>query len=96
MSYRLLVLTLAPLVGLSLHPIRASADKASATVCAAKLSKDARTIYDASAPGVAAASDLKQLVTQQTRFLAMAGRIDRGGARAAAEAAGACLKMRAS
>ncbi|WP_210485373.1 hypothetical protein [Microvirga antarctica] len=94
MSYRLLPLTLVSILGVvALTSGSALADKAGAAACAAKLPKDARAIYDASAPGAASASDLKQLLTQQTRSLAMAGTISRGSARASAEAAGPCVAM---
>lgn len=71
----------------------AFADKAGASACAAKLPKNAKLIYDATAAQAAGGGDLKDLVTTQTRGLVMSGQIDRGGAREAAEAAGQCLVM---
>ena len=71
----------------------AYADAASAATCAAGLSGDAKTIYDATAPNVTAGADIRALVTTQTKSLVMNGTIGRGGAKAAATAAGACLAM---
>lgn len=71
----------------------AFADAAGAATCAAGLDADAKAIYDATAPSVAPGADLRALVTTQTKSLVMAGTIGRGGAKAAAEAAGACLAM---
>lgn len=71
----------------------AFADAAGAAKCAAGLSGDAKTIYDATAPSVTAGADLRALVTSQTKSLVMNGTIGRGGAKAAATAAGACLAM---
>jgi hypothetical protein len=77
----------------TLIPGTAHADPAGAATCAAKLSKPARMIYDASAPQAAGTGDLKGLVTGQTKGLVMAGKIDRSGARPAAVSAGQCLVM---
>jgi hypothetical protein len=94
MSFRLFTLTLVSILGLAaVNTTPAAADKAGATACASKLPQDARAIYDASAPSAAGASDLKQVVTEQTRSLAMSGKIARGSARSSAEAAGACLQI---
>lgn len=71
----------------------AHADAAGAASCAAGLSADAKAIYDATAPSVTAGVDLRSLVTSETRSLVMGGTIGRDGAKAAAEAAGACLVM---
>lgn len=73
----------------------AQADKAAANACAAGLSKDARTIYDATLPKVGPGVDLKSVVTSTTRSLAFAGTIDRGTARDSAQEAGTCLKKAA-
>lgn len=70
----------------------ARADAAAANACAAKLAKDARTIYDATLPQLTPGADLRALVTTNTRALARAGTIDRGTARQSAQAAGACLQ----
>lgn len=61
--------------------------------CAAALAKDPRAIYDASAGGVTAGTDLKALLTDKTRALARAGTIERGTARDSARAALACLEL---
>jgi hypothetical protein len=71
----------------------AFADAAGAASCAAGLNADAKTIYDATAPNVTAGADLRALITTQTKSLVMNGTIGRGGAKTAAEAAGACLAM---
>jgi hypothetical protein len=73
----------------------ARADTAAANTCAAGLSKDARTIFDATLPKVAPGVDLKSVVTSTTRGLAMSGTIDRGTARESATQAGTCLKKAA-
>lgn len=86
-------LTLALALGLAGLATAASADQASATKCAAKLSADGQTIYQASAPLITPASDVRAVVTDKTKSLVMGGSISRGAAKPAAEAAGACLAM---
>jgi hypothetical protein len=70
----------------------ARGDTAAAKACATGLSKDAKTIFDATLPQVGPGVDLKSAVTAKTRSLAIAGTIDRGTARDSATEAGACLK----
>ena len=70
----------------------ARADSAAATRCAGGLSKDAKAIFDATLPQVTKGSDLRALLTTNTRSLVFAGTINRATARDAATAAGACLK----
>lgn len=70
----------------------ARADSAAANDCAASLSKDAKTIFDATLPQVAPGADLRSLLTTNTRSLAMSGTIDRGSARQSATAAAKCLQ----
>lgn len=68
----------------------ALADKAAGDACAAGLSPDAKAIYAAVG---AASGDLRSIVTDATKSLVMSGKIDRGNARANAQAAGACLEQ---
>ena len=74
-------------------PLAADADQASADKCATRLAGDPRAIYDATVLRLTPGADLRNLVKGTTRSLAMAGTIDRGGARGSAESAGACLKL---
>ncbi len=67
------------------------ADRAAADKCAAGLSADSKLIYAAAIGSVAPGVDLKDVVTSKTRSLVFAGKLGRGGARTAAEAAGTCL-----
>ncbi|MCK0210048.1 hypothetical protein MWN33_18605 [Starkeya koreensis] len=70
----------------------AFADQAAGKACAASLTPDGKAIYS----GVIAAGnsgDLRTLVTDTARSLVMSGQIDRGNARANAEAAGQCLEQ---
>lgn len=69
------------------------AQHSAASVCAAKLSKDARAIYDATLPKLTPGANLRDVVTSTTRSLAMAGTISRGSARDSATAAGECLRV---
>jgi hypothetical protein len=71
---------------------QARADTAAATSCASGLAKDAKAIFDASLPQIAPGIDLRDVVTANTRKLAIAGTIDRGTARDMATAAAVCLK----
>ena len=61
--------------------------------CAAQLPKDARTIFDTTQPKVTPTSDLRAVVTANTRSLAMAGKIKSGSARDSALAAAHCLQL---
>jgi hypothetical protein len=71
----------------------ASSGNAKASACAAGLSKDAKAIYDATAPQVASLATLRETVVEQTRSLVMAGKIGQGTAKSSAQAAGECLAM---
>ncbi|GAB4065354.1 hypothetical protein KHC28_02690 [Ancylobacter sonchi] len=73
--------------------VPALADKTSADACAAGLNADGKAIYAASLPGISSGGDVRGVVTDKTRSLAMGGKIDRGAARTNAEAAGQCLAM---
>jgi hypothetical protein len=70
----------------------AKADTAAANACAANLSADAKTIFDKTLPQFAPGSDLRALLTTNTRSLAIAGTISRSSARESAIAAAACLE----
>ena len=76
-----------------LLPTPALAGKIEAETCAASLPSPAKLIYDASAPNVTATSDLRRLVTQETRALVRSGKLDRADARTNAQAAGQCLQQ---
>ncbi|TCT09964.1 hypothetical protein EDC22_106159 [Tepidamorphus gemmatus] len=69
----------------------AVAGQQQADQCAAGLSGDSKTIYDAVAPTAASAPDLRAAITDATKSLVMAGKVSRSSAKGAAEAAGACL-----
>lgn len=69
----------------------AYADRTAADACAAGLSPDAKAIYAATVGQVVGGGDVRTVVTDTTRSLAMSGKIDRGAARGNAEAAGQCL-----
>jgi hypothetical protein len=71
----------------------ASSGKGKASACAAGLSKDAKAIYDATAPQVGSLATLRETVVEQTRSLVMAGKIGQGTAKSSAQAAGECLAM---
>jgi hypothetical protein len=79
---------------LGLMPLApAEASQTAAAACAAKLAPEALTIYQATAPHVTPAADLRALVTSTTRSLATSGRIARAQARPSAIAAYRCLKQ---
>jgi hypothetical protein len=78
---------------LSLAATAALADKSAANACAANLSGDAKTIYNAVAPQMGPGASVRDLVTQQTRALVQGGTIAQGNARPAAEQAGQCLML---
>jgi hypothetical protein len=71
----------------------ASANRAAADACAAKLPANAKMIYAATITSVTPGANLQDVVRSKTRSLVMDGKISRGDARPAAEAAGACLKQ---
>jgi hypothetical protein len=69
-----------------------SADTATAQACAASLPKDAKAIFDKTLPQVGPDANLRDLLTTNTRSLAMSGAIEIGSARASATAASECLQ----
>jgi hypothetical protein len=71
----------------------ASPGKGKASACAAGLAKDAKAIYDATAPQVGSMATLRETVVEQTRSLVMAGKIGQASAKSSAQAAGECLAM---
>ncbi|MBS7541419.1 hypothetical protein [Ancylobacter lacus] len=73
----------------------AQANRAAGDACAAGLSPDAKAIYS-SVVGQLGSGDLRSLVTDTTKSLAMSGKIDRGNARSNAQAAGKCLETAAN
>lgn len=81
------------MLALAVSATGAHADSSAATACAAKLTPDAKVIFDKTLPQVTSNSDLRSLLTTNTRSLAMAGTISRGSARDSATAAGKCLQQ---
>jgi hypothetical protein len=79
---------------LALLPASAMANEAAATKCRGKLNPEATQIYDKSLPLATPDANLRDVVTQQTRALVASNSIQMPTARANAEAAGKCLKMR--
>ena len=69
------------------------ADAKQAQSCAASLSSESKTIYDASSADVSAGGDIKSVLESKTRSLVIDGKVARSNARPSAEAAGACLKF---
>lgn len=70
----------------------ARADQAAGNACAASLTPDGKAIYSA-VMAAGNTGDLRSLVTDTTKSLAMSGQIDRGNARSNAQAAGQCLEQ---
>jgi hypothetical protein len=71
----------------------AAANRAAADACAAKLPSAAKLVYAAAIGSVAPGIDLREMVRSKTRGLVIGGKLSRGQARPAAEAAGVCLKQ---
>jgi hypothetical protein len=71
--------------------VSAAPDPKAASICAAGLAPDAKTIYVATAPKVTPTTVLHDVVRSTTIGLVMAGQLDRANAKPAAEAAGTCL-----
>ncbi len=86
-------LALPLLLVVALSATGARADTAKATACAAKLTPDAKLIFDKTLPQVTPTADLRSLLTTNTRSLAMAGTISRANARTSATAAAQCLQQ---
>ncbi|RTL97386.1 hypothetical protein [Ancylobacter rudongensis] len=70
----------------------ARADQAAGNACAASLNADGKAIYSA-VMAAGDSGDLRTIVTDTTKSLAMSGQIDRGNARANAQAAAQCLEQ---
>jgi hypothetical protein len=90
---RATLLMAAAVVATTLLAAPAAANRAAADACAAKLPADAKLVYAAAIGSVAAGIDLRDMVRSKTRALVIGGKLSRGQARPAAEAAGACLKQ---
>jgi len=71
----------------------ALADPAAAQACAAKLPKDAQTIFAATLPQLGPGANLRDVITATTRSLAMDNKIDRATARPSAQSAAKCLGL---
>ncbi|MFG1346380.1 hypothetical protein V5F59_15915 [Xanthobacter autotrophicus DSM 431] len=72
----------------------ALADRAAADRCAAKLTPEAKAIYQASAPMLVKGADGRAVVTEQTRTLVLSGKISHLTASESAQAAAECLVLR--
>lgn len=70
----------------------AQADQAAGNACAASLTPDGKAIYSA-VMAAGDSGDLRSIVTDTTKSLAMSGQIDRGNARSNAQAAAQCLEQ---
>ena len=81
----LMLLTMLALVA----PVHAE----TAGACAAQLPKDAKAIFDATLPKVTPTSNLRSIVTANTRTLAISGQINADTARDSAIAAALCLQL---
>jgi hypothetical protein len=77
-------------VALAAEPVLA--DQKAADGCAAALRGDSRVIYDDVLPTYKPGADLRAVVTERTKGLVAAGKIDRASARTNAMAAGHCLQ----
>jgi hypothetical protein len=87
-----------PLLGLFLLPAIApapawAADPAAASACSTQLSTDGRLFYAKLSATMTPATDIREQLTEVARPLVMDGSMSRASARAAAEAAGECLKL---
>ncbi|GAB0119731.1 hypothetical protein [Acidisoma sp. 7E03] len=83
------LLTAAPL----LAPLAAhAADPAAAQACAAKLTPEAKSIYDAAAPKMTPTTDMRDLLKSTTFGLIMQGEVKQADARPSAMAAAKCLR----
>ncbi len=81
-------------LGLVLLPVSAhAADQAAASACAGQLSKDGQLLYSKVAPTMTPKTDIKAALPGVPRPMVMNGSMSRDNARAAAEAAGECLKF---
>ena len=92
MRLHLLIPGLLSLAALPLLALPVQADQAAANACASKLSADGQMLYQKATPLVTPSNDIKEALTEVARPLVMNGTMSRGNARAAAEAAGECMK----
>jgi hypothetical protein len=87
------ILFLAAVAALSVAAGPALANRAAADACAAKLPANSKLIYAATIDSVKPSVDLTSVVRDKTRGLVMSGKLSRGEAQGAAQAAGQCLKL---
>ena len=87
------ILLLAAVAVLPFAASPALANRAAADACAAKLPANSKLIYAATVDSVKANVKLADVVRDKTRSLVMSGKLSRGEAKGAAEAAGQCLKL---
>jgi len=78
-------------VAVTTAPSSSSGGSKAAPACVSSLSADARIIYNAAKSAGANASNVKDVVTAQTRSLVMAGKIPQSTAKADATSAGQCI-----
>jgi hypothetical protein len=69
------------------------AANSAADTCAKGLPADSKMIFDATVQNMKGPDSIRDTVTEQTKALVMAGKLNRANARPAAEAAGTCLKL---
>jgi hypothetical protein len=69
------------------------ADGPGGDACAANLTPDGKAIYAATVAAKPTLETLRSVVERETRSLAMADKIGRGGARENAVAAGKCVEL---
>jgi hypothetical protein len=74
-------------------PSQALADQAAATKCRAALTPEAKLIYDTVFPLVTPTTVIRDVITQQTRSLVIAGKVERASAPESAKAAGECFRL---
>jgi len=78
---------------LALLPTIAFADQKAADTCAAKLPSNSATLYSASLPKVSSGANIADTLKGVARSMVFAGKLSRGDAKPAAEAAGNCLLL---
>lgn len=85
------IITAIALLAISAAP--AFAGSAEATSCASGLDANGQAIFNAALPQVTPSANLKAVVTTATKSLVESGQVPMSSARAAAMAAGKCLKL---
>lgn len=83
-------------IALALVASPALADRSAADACAAGLSADSKSIYNAAIGQVQPGADNRAIVKGIVENMVNAGQLSMFGAKSAAQAAGACLKKLAN